>query len=76
MLGLLLNDQIGHIFMPGFGGSHYTSLCIHVPAIFLFRHRVKPSKDADVIGNSWARGYKTFFVLNSTEHEIYPAHKC
>ena len=21
-------------------------------------------------------GYKTFFVLNSTEHEIYPAHKC
>ena len=23
-----------------------------------------------------ARGYKTFFVLNSTEHEIYPAHKC
>ena len=22
------------------------------------------------------RGYKTFFVLNSAEHEIYPAHKC
>ena len=22
------------------------------------------------------RGYKTFSMLNSTEHEIYPAHKC
>ena len=21
-------------------------------------------------------GYKTFFMLNSAEHEIYPAHKC
>ena len=25
---------------------------------------------------SQARGYKTFFVLNSAEHKIYPAHKC
>ena len=24
---------------------------------------------------SWARGYKTFFVLNSAEHEILNAHK-
>ena len=23
-----------------------------------------------------SRGYKTFFKLNSTEHEIYQAHKC
>ena len=22
------------------------------------------------------RGYKTFFVLNSTEHKIFPTHKC
>ena len=22
------------------------------------------------------RGYKTFFRLSSTEHEIFPAHKC
>ena len=22
----------------------------------------------------WPRGYKTFFMLNSAEHEIYPAH--
>ena len=22
------------------------------------------------------RGYKTFFMLTSPEHEIYPAHKC
>ena len=25
--------------------------------------------------NSWPRGYKTFFMLNSTEHEIFPANK-
>ena len=24
----------------------------------------------------WPQGYKTFFMLNSTEHEIFPAHKC
>ena len=24
----------------------------------------------------WPRGYKTFFILNSAEHEIYPAHNC
>ena len=24
---------------------------------------------------AWPKGYKTLFVLNSTEHEIYPAHK-
>ena len=22
------------------------------------------------------RGYKTFFMLNTAEHDIYPAHKC
>ena len=27
-------------------------------------------------GPSPARGYKTFFMLNSIEHEIFPAHKC
>ena len=24
----------------------------------------------------WPRGYKTFFMLISSEHEIFPAHKC
>ena len=23
---------------------------------------------------TWPRGYKTFFMLNSNEHEIFPAH--
>ena len=28
--------------------------------------------------NCWARprGYKTFFMLNSNKHVIFPAHKC
>ena len=24
----------------------------------------------------WLQGYKTFFMLTSTEHEIFPAHRC
>ena len=28
------------------------------------------------IAISLSRGYKTFFMLNSTDHEIFPAHKC
>ena len=27
------------------------------------------------LGHSWPRGYKTFFVLSSVEHEIVNAHK-
>ena len=26
--------------------------------------------------NVWPRGNRTFFMLNSTVHEIFPAHKC
>ena len=26
--------------------------------------------------STWPQGYKTFFMLNSAEQEIYPAHKC
>ena len=25
---------------------------------------------------SRARGYETFFMLNSSEHEMFPVHKC
>ena len=28
------------------------------------------------IKDFWARGYKTFFMLNSAEHEIFSANKC
>ena len=27
------------------------------------------------ISKSWSRGYKTFFMLNSAEHEILTGHK-
>ena len=30
----------------------------------------------DDFNQTWPRGYKTFFMLNSAEPEIYPAHKC
>ena len=33
-------------------------------------------EDFGAISVNWPRGYKTFFMLNSTEHENFPAHKC
>ena len=32
----------------------------------------------ELIGDAlnWPRGYKTFFMLNSAELEVYPANKC
>ena len=36
-------------------------------------------KWVNLFGNvyiAWPRGYKTFSMLNSAEHEFYPAHKC
>ena len=34
-----------------------------------------PKKDSDQPAHlmTWPRGYKTFFMLNSTEHELCPA---
>ena len=28
------------------------------------------------LNQNWPQDYKTIFMLNSTEHEIFPAHKC
>ena len=39
----------------------------------LAKHR-KATKDT--AQHAWPRDYKSFFMLNSTEHEIFPAHKC
>ena len=35
---------------------------------------VTPAKPASA--EFWPRGYKTYFMLNSTENETFPAHKC
>ena len=34
-----------------------------------------PKKGNSTMMQSWHRGYKTFFMLNSVEHEFYPANK-
>ena len=36
----------------------------------IFKHAV-----TQIDNKSWPWGYKTFFMLNSTEHEISKAHK-
>ena len=40
--------------------------------------RIGKSEDPDLTDSSeavWPQGYKTFFMPNSTEQEIYPSHK-
>ena len=34
-----------------------------------------PDRAATTTSDSWTLSYKTFFMLNSAEHGIYPAHK-
>ena len=36
---------------------------------------VSAAKTGKAVTELWPRGYKTFFVLNSIEHEILNAHK-
>ena len=38
--------------------------------------KLKKLRAVVVTYNNQVRGYETFFILNSTEHKIYPAHKC
>ena len=40
-----------------------------------YKIRVKASIKDKVLGRIWARGYKTFFMLNSVEHELLNADK-
>ena len=60
-----------------------------LPAIQLFAFRLNQNFGKRSHGNTkrinrssyapikfWTRGYKTFFMLNLIEHEIFPAYKC
>ena len=38
--------------------------------------KLKLVKQSFVSKSFSRRGYKTFFMLNSAVHEIFPAHKC
>ena len=49
--------------------EYKTVFDLHVWETFVFMHTALEKKN-------WPRGYKTVFMLNSTEHEICPAHKC
>ena len=63
------------ILSPFYGMLRITGL-MHIPT------SKRPSltcasaeADQGTIVETWSRGYKTFFVLNSVEHEILNAHK-
>ena len=44
-----------------------TSLCLEL---------IQPRECQPALQKTRPRGYKTFSMLNSAEHEVYPAHKC
>ena len=66
-------------------GAHVFSCCmVYLPdshiLFFYFKNTSLPGQRYPrlrcvVAANYWPRGYNTFFVLNSTEHEISTAHK-
>ena len=50
---------------------------LHNSFITLLLKKTVPSvKRCCLSSTDWPRGYKTFFMLNSVEHEILNAHKC
>ena len=49
-----------------------TVLYIAVGSFSIFAHAVSIIL---ISVKNWPRGYKTFFMLNSVEHEIFPAQK-
>ena len=61
--------------MDTLSGKLTLSFCCH----FQYADGMANSVDSDQnapFGAVWPRGYKTIFMLNSAEHEIFPAHKC
>ena len=48
----------------------YSSALADLRVCFIFL------RGGNISFNIRPRGYKTFFMLNSIEHEIFPAHKC
>ena len=60
-------------------GSGYTQPLCRKLQILSRRHINKDDKtnlSKEDHAACWPQGYKTFFMLNSTEHEIFAAHKC
>ena len=50
-------------------GSRSIKMMIEFFALFIILYGLHPLL-------AWPEGFKTFFIINSTEHEIYQAHKC
>ena len=50
------------------------SLLQELPNVYIVA--VLPLLSGIAYNRSRPRGYKTFFMVNSTEHEIFPAYKC
>ena len=62
-------EGVSHISLAStMSVSEYSSRALKL-ALSLFDSRLRKLKTR-------LRGYKTFFMLNSIEHEIFPVHKC
>ena len=63
----------------------YLNKILFKPTVCFLTHHLCFEKKIDTAASNreavnnfeiWPRGYKTFFMLNSVEHKIFPAHKC
>ena len=53
-----------------------TESCINMSSEFTHCNFIQIILLQGISIQTWSRVYKTFFMLNSTELEIYPIHKC
>ena len=64
-------------FLPG--GPGLSRIEVHLSVLLLFTLIVANSNDVNLKYTCklqvWPQGYKTFFMLNSAEHEIFSANK-
>ena len=65
------NLALGHPPDIGYSWGKVCSTCSWAEFTPVYVSLLSPS----YCGTSWPRGYKTFFMLNSVEHEILNSHR-
>ena len=73
----LSNSVPGNAPWRKFTIFHHFLAIINIERKFTMRECDRPEENmSDKRTNSWPRGYKKFFMLNSADTTTYPAHKC
>ena len=71
----LINIYLTNIFISKMSSAFTSATCIQVHFRLDFIMQANTMNPDQTVGAFLPWGYKTFSMLNSAEHEIYPAHK-